>query len=67
MTVLCNQDDILNAHATNALVTLEHLLVDVLRVAHRGEQVWREVAARFDGLARTSRSQIPFTIPCKIS
>ena len=53
MTVLCNQDDILNAHATNALVTLEHLLVDVLRVAHRSEEVWREVDARLNGLHGT--------------
>ena len=42
MTVLRDQDDVLDAHATDALVTLEHFLVDVLGVAHRSEEVWRK-------------------------
>ena len=50
VTILRDQDDVLDAHATDALVALEHLLVDVLGVAHRSEKVGGEVNAWLDRL-----------------
>ncbi len=39
VTVLRDQDHILDADAADALVALEHRLVDVLRIAHGREEV----------------------------
>ena len=49
-----DQDDILDANAAHALVALEDLMIDVLRVADRSQEVRGEVNARLHRLFHVS-------------
>lgn len=54
VAVIGDQDDILNTDAAHALVALEDLMIDVLRVADRSQEVRGEVNAGLDRLFHVS-------------
>ena len=58
VSVFRDHNDVLNPHATHALVTLKHFMVDVLRVAHGCQEVWREIAPWLDSLSETDNVQM---------
>ena len=56
VAVLRDQNHILNSYAPDALILLQHVVVDMLRVAYGGEQVRREVNSRFNRLRPQAES-----------
>ena len=56
--VLGDHHDVFDTNATNALVALEHLLVNMLRVPYGCKKVRREVDARLNSLHRRISTNI---------
>ena len=50
MTIVGDYHNIFDANTADRLVALEHLMIDVLGIAHRGQQVRGKVDSRFNSL-----------------
>ena len=50
VAIRCNEDDVFDAHAANAFIALQHVVIDVSRVAYRRKEMLVEVNPGFNGL-----------------